>query len=112
VPDDCRSANVSPLYKSGSITNVKNYIHVSPTSQMCKLLESLTRDVLVNHLEINQAIFDSQLGFRKGRSCLTNLLPFLEHITGFVDNGDSVDDIFLKFEKTLDKVPHQRLLKN
>jgi len=111
VPDDWRSANVSPLYKSGSRTNVENYRPVSFTSQICKLLESLIHDVLVNHLETNQAIFDPQHGFRKGRSCLTNLLSFLEHITGFVDNGDSVDVIFLDFAKAFDKVPHQRLLK-
>jgi len=102
---------VSPLYKIGSITYVENYRHVSLTSQICKLLESLIRYVLVNHLEINQAIFDSQLGFRKGRSCLTNLLSFLEYITDFVDNGDSVAVIFLDFEKAFDNVPHHRLLK-
>jgi len=60
VPDDWRSANVSPLYKSGSRTNVENYRPLSLTSQISKLLESLIRDVLVNHLEINQAIFDSR----------------------------------------------------
>jgi len=34
IPDDWRSANVSPLYKSGSRTNVDNYRPVSLTSQI------------------------------------------------------------------------------
>jgi len=69
IPDDWRSANVTPLFKSGSRTNVENYRPVCLTSQICKLFESLIRDVcLVNHLELNQAIVDSQHGFRKGRS--------------------------------------------
>jgi len=93
VPDDWRSANVSPLYKSGSRTNVENYRPVSLTSQIYNIFESLIRDVLVNHLEFNQAIVDSQHGFRKGRSCLKKLLSFLEQVTSLADNGDSVDVI-------------------
>ena len=53
---------------------------------------------------------DSQHGFRKGRSCLTNLLEFLDRVTGCVDAGDSVDVIFLDFAKAFDKVPHRRLV--
>jgi len=67
------------------------------TSQICKLFESLIQDVLVNHLEYNQSIVDSQHGFIKGRSCLPNLLTFLEQVTSFADNGDNVDVIFLDF---------------
>lgn len=111
VPDDWRRANVSPLYKSGSRVSVENYRPVSLTSQICKLFESLIRDVLVEHLERHQILLDSQHGFRKGRSCLTNLLIFLEQITNCVEDGDSVDVIFLDFAKAFDKVPHQRLLK-
>jgi len=59
---------------------------------MRKLFESLILDVLINHLELNKTIVDSQHGFRKGKSCLTYYL-FLEQVTGFVDNADSVDVI-------------------
>ena len=54
-------------------------------------------------------IKNSQLGFRKGRSCLTNLLTFLDKVTGSVDSGESVDTVFLDFAKAFDKVPHKRL---
>jgi len=45
----------------------------------------------VKHLENNLLINDSQHGFRKGRSCLTNLLSFLDTVTGYVDSGSAVD---------------------
>jgi ribonuclease P/MRP protein subunit RPP40 len=45
-----------------------------------------------------------------GRSCLPNLLEFLEDLTKHVDQGYPVDVIYLHFQKALDKVPHKRLL--
>ena len=41
----------------------------------------------VTHLESNELIQDSQHGFRKGRSRLTNLLVFLDKVTGYIDEG-------------------------
>ena len=55
-------------------------------------------------------IKDSQHGFRKGRSCLTNLLAFLEQLTQLIDRGLSSDAVYLDFAKAFDKVPHNRLL--
>jgi len=70
---------------------------------------SLVRDTLVRHLEQNCLIQDSQHRFRKGRSCLTNLLTFLDKVTGSINSGSSVDVVFLDFAKAFDKVPHKRL---
>ena len=81
------------------------------TSHVCKVLEALIRDAIVQHLEVNESINKSQHGFMKHRSCLTNLLEFFEDVTSFVDKGDPVDVIFLDFQKAFDKVPHKRLLK-
>ena len=63
-------------------------------------------EFLVKHKLINT----SQHGFQKARSCLTNLLCFLEEITKWVDDGSPVDVVYLDFQKAFDKVPHQRLL--
>jgi len=89
---------------------VQNNRPISLTSKICKLFESVIRDVLVNHLVFNQEILDSQHR-KKGRSCLTNLLSFLEQVSSYVDNADNVDVISLDMAKAFDKVPHQRLLK-
>jgi len=80
VPDDWRQANISPIYKKGCKAQTANYRPVSLTSQVSKLCESLIRDAVVEHLENNRLIRDSQNGFRSGRSCLSNLLEFLHKV--------------------------------
>ena len=37
-------------------------------------------------------------------------LVFFEEITKWVDDGSSVDVVYLDFQKAIDEVPHQRLL--
>ena len=83
---------------------------MSLTSVLCKLLETFIIDHMVDFLVKNKLITKSQHGFLKARSCLTNLLCFLEDITKWVDDGSPVDVVYLNFQKAFDKVPHQRLL--
>ena len=87
-----------------------NYRPVSLTSVICKLLETIIRDHMMDFLFKHQLINPSQHGFLKARSCLTNLLCFFEEITKWVDEGSPVDVIYLDFQKAFDKVPHQRLI--
>ena len=72
-------------------------------------MESLLKDVIVEHLNENNLIFSSQHGFVKNRSCLTNLLEYLETLQDLVDKGNSVVVAYLDFSKAFDKVPHKRL---
>ena len=110
VPSEWKEANITPLFKKGSRNKPENYRPVSLTSVVCKLLETLIRDHMVEFLVKRKLINTSQHGFLKARSCLSNLLCFLEEITKWVDDGSPVDVIYLDFQKAFDKVPHQRLL--
>ena len=110
VPSEWKEANIMPLFKKGSRNKPENYRPVSLTSVVCKLLETLIRDHMVEFLVKHKLINTSQHGFLKARSCLTNLLCFLEEITKWVDDGSPVDVVYLDFQKAFDKVPHQRLL--
>ena len=78
VPLEWKEANIIPLFKKGSRNKSENYRPVNLTSVICKLLERLIKDHLVDFLVKNKLINPSQHGFLKARSCLTNTLCFLE----------------------------------
>ena len=110
VPLEWKEANIIPLFKKGSRNKSVNYRPVSLTSVICKVLETIIRDHMMDFLIKHKLINPSQHGFLKARSCLTNLLCFFEEITKWVDEGSPVDVIYLDFQKAFDKVPHQRLI--
>ena len=72
-------------------------------------MESSVKDVSADHLLENNLIFSTQQGFMKKRSCLTNLLEYIETLSDLVDKGNSVDVIYLDFPKAFDKVLRIRL---
>jgi len=110
VPDEWKSANVTPIHKSGSKGRVENYRPISLTSQICKIQESIIREAIIEHLDKYQLISNTQYGFRRGGSCLSNLIRFLNKVSGFLDTDECIDVIYLDFSKAFDKVPHCRLL--
>ena len=108
VPLEWKEANIIPLFKKCSRNKSVNYRPVSLTSVICKVLETIIMDHMMDFLIKHKLINPSQHGFLKARSCLTNLLCFFEELTKWVDEGSPVDVIYLDFQKAFDKVPHQR----
>ena len=76
VPSEWKEANITPLFKKGSRNKSDNYRPMSLTPVVCKLLETLIRDHMVEFIVKYKLINTSQHGFLKARSCLTNLLFF------------------------------------
>jgi hypothetical protein len=110
VPGMWKKANVCPIFKKGIKGDTGNYRPVSLTCVVGKVIESLLRDKILQHLVLNKLIRKSQHGFMSGRSTLTNLLAYLEALTALVDEGHAVDVLYLDFAKAFNKVPHERLI--
>jgi hypothetical protein len=84
-------------FKKGRKSEAGNYRPVSLTSHVCKVLESIIKDSIVEHLNNNELLNETQHGFRSKRSCLTNLLIFMEKVSDYVDQGCPVDVVYLDF---------------
>ena len=50
VPCDWKKANVTAIFKKGYETSPRNYRPTSLTSQVCKILESIVKDNVLDHI--------------------------------------------------------------
>jgi len=63
VPDDWRTANMTPIYKKCQKEDAGNYRPVSLTLVPGKVMERFIFSVLIGHVKHNQGIRPSQHGF-------------------------------------------------
>ena len=110
MPEDWKISIVTPIFKKGKKKDPTNYQPVSLTSVLCKVMEKLVRASIVDHFEQNNLISKDQHGFVKGRSCVTHLLEVMDDWTTALEEGSSIDVIYMDFKKAFDSVPHSRLI--
>ena len=101
---------ITHVYKKGDRTEAANYRLVSITSHIIKIFERVIRNKIVEHMEANNFLSLHQHGFRKKRSCLTQLLDHIDTILKSLNSGEEVDVIYLDYAKAFDKVDHNILL--
>ncbi|NXG02903.1 RTXE polymerase, partial [Sakesphorus luctuosus] len=110
VPDDWKLANVTLIHKKGCKADPGNYRPVSLTSVPGRVMEQIVLSAITQHLQDRQGIRPSQHRFRRGRFCLTNLISFYNQMTHLVDEGKTLDVVYLDFSKVFDTVSHNILL--
>ena len=106
IPSEWKHANICPVYQMGDKHDPINYRPISLTCICCKLLEHIISSNIRSHLENNN---DLQHGFRPSRSCETQLISFLQHVSQSNNQNIQTDVVIMDFAKAFDKVPHQHL---
>ena len=109
IPDDWRTANVSPIFKKGEKYNPANYRLVSLTCICSKIMEHILVSNIMTHLAEHDILYQWQHGFRSKRSMETQLLTFIHKLSQNLDRKKQTDIAILDFSKAFDKAPHSRL---
>ena len=65
IPESWKTANVTPLFKSGDLTLLDNYRPTSKLSVLAKIFEALVRDQL-EYLAFNSILTPFSVGFQEG----------------------------------------------
>ena len=110
VPYDWLHANVCPIYKKGTRKAPVNYRPISLTCIACKLFEHIVTSSVMSHLDNQKILLDNQHGFRRGRSCETQLTELTHDLLTSMHNGIQTDMIVMDFSKAFDKVAHNKLI--
>ena len=110
VPQHYKHQLVIPIYKKGPKTKCENFRPISLTAHTIKIFERILRDKLAAYFELNSLFNSNQHGFRRQRSCATQLLAHTNYIHSGLVEGSGVDSIYIDYAKAFDKVDHKVLL--
>ena len=78
LPQDWKNANVSAIYKKGKKSHPGNYRPVSLTAVLCKVMESLIRDAVMNHMKENNLFSEKTIWLHHWQ---------VNHATAFESDG-------------------------
>ena len=110
-PDILKRASVTPLYKSGSEKDIRNYRPISVLPLFSKIFEKCICNRLVGFLTKYKLLSDSQFGFRRKLSTVDALLNVVEDIYRKLNEKKHIVSISLDFSKAFDTVSHELLLR-
>ena len=109
-PESLKFSMIAPIHKGKTKSDPANYRPVALTSHLIKVYEKVLRNKITEHIESVNGFNKNQHGFRKGRSCLTQLLAHHDNIINLLEEGGNVDVVYLDFAKAFDKVDHKIVL--
>ena len=110
IPDIWKTSIIVPVYKKGDKTYPFNYRPISLTCTLCRILERVIAQNLVDFLNHLSFFSNEQYGFLKFRSTTTQLLCCVNDWYEALTAKFNVDVIYLDFAKAFDSVPHDLLL--
>ena len=95
VPAIFEISKVTPIFKSGSMSELGNYRPIAIISSFSKVLERRVYNQRMSFLEKECLLFNFQFGFRNGYSTKYAILETLENLKSAIDDQKITCRIFL-----------------
>ena len=90
-PTSWKKANIVPIHKKEDKTLVKNYRPISLLPILGKMFEKCIYDSIYGYFEDNNLFTSCQSGFRKGDSCISQLMSIAHEIFLNFDTNPTTD---------------------
>ena len=101
---------ITPLFKKGEPSDSNNYMPISITYIMCRILERIIYKQLIFYLKSNNLLTKYHYGFISGKDTELQLTKCLKCWYNELNNTKCVDIIYIDFAKAFDVVSHEKLL--
>ena len=112
LPSSWLTSLVYPIYKSsGPRASADNYRPVSQTSLVCKTMETIINDCMLERLMSQSLIIPYQYGFLPKQSTTSALvLTYLNWISSYAESNKHSYCIYFDLSKAFDSVCHRKLI--
>nr|CAI5824394.1 unnamed protein product [Callosobruchus analis] len=109
-PAAWKVGKIIPIPKSKSVESYSDIRPITILPVISKILGRIIKLQLVNHVENNNILPETQSGFRPHHSCATSLLNVTDNILRATDQGKCTLLVLLDFSKAFDTLNHSILL--
>ena len=110
MPDVFKVSKVTPIFKSGTLSDPGNYRPIATLSTYNKALERVIYDQLIQYLDKHDVLFKYQFGFNKNHSTEQAIMEITDNLKASIESNFVSCGLFLEFSKAFDTVNHQNLL--
>ena len=109
-PSKLKIAKIIPIYKKDKKNCLENYRPISVLPVFSKIIEKAISLQLIEYLEHNNLLNQTQFGFRTGRSTVAAVLTLTDFILNSFDKNEFTIGIFIDLKKAFETVDHHILL--
>ena len=109
-PNALKSAEIVPIYKSGSKNEISNYRPISLVSNLAKIFEKIIYNRFYAFINKNNLLAVKQFGFIKNKGTKDALNDITTKIYENLDKSKPIAVTFLDLAKAFDTVDHKILL--
>lgn len=103
-PEQWAVGYITPVFKSGDPSELKNYRPITVTSNLSKLFTRILNKRLVMFLDTNKLLQNEQIGFKKGCSTSDHILVLKTIIDSFKSKNKPLYACFIDLSKAFDTV--------
>ena len=107
-PDAWKTGKIKPIYKKGDKSLCNNYRPITLLCILSKILEKCIIDSLIPY--VANLIHQSQHGFHKKKSTISQLLVYLGAIYSNKAADTNIEAVYLDFAKAFNKIDHSILI--
>ena len=109
-PEEWKYSKVVPLHKKGDRKSLPNYRPVSLLPVAGMVLEKCVSTQIYEYFEENDLFGHFQFGFRKGKSCISELLTLMDHLLEAKEMKKEIALILYDLSAAFDTISHDILI--